>query len=102
MFFHATATQRWQRNLICSLQDNEGHMLVIKEQIGPFVVQYFSNLFQPNELTSNAIEDAFKGLKDRVTSQMNKFLLRDYSADEVCEALKRGFEYSSVSANKSL
>uniref|UniRef100_A0A2N9GXY8 Reverse transcriptase domain-containing protein n=1 Tax=Fagus sylvatica TaxID=28930 RepID=A0A2N9GXY8_FAGSY len=84
-FFHECASQRKRKNEIKRLQSQDGAWVSEKEELGGLVNNYFQNLFT----TSNPVGvNQVVNLVDRVvTEDMNRWLMRDFEALEVRQAL---------------
>ena len=84
-FFHECASQRKRTNEIKQLRSQDGAWVLEKEELGGLVNNYFQNLFT----TSNPVGvNQVVNLVDRVvTEDMNRWLMRDFEALEVRQAL---------------
>ncbi|XP_074315071.1 uncharacterized protein LOC141651251 [Silene latifolia] len=86
-FFHTRAGERKRKNFIAKLVDDDGVTRVGNEGVANVANDYFQQLFT----SSNPIVDhnILQGLHNRVTDVMNAELRREYSEDEVLEALNQ-------------
>ncbi|XP_074290614.1 uncharacterized protein LOC141617329 [Silene latifolia] len=86
-FFHTCASERKRKNHIGSLIDDSGVERKGDEEVARVAVKYFQELFT----TSNPVEGelCLQGLENRVTAEMNLGLERDYSEEEIVEALNQ-------------
>jgi hypothetical protein len=84
-YFHAFATQRKQKNRISCLLNRHGNWVTQEDELGNLAKDFFKNLFN----TSNpASTDQVVDLIDRfITEDMNQWLLREFDASEVRDAL---------------
>ncbi len=86
-FFHGRASQRWRRNTINVLRDENGTLHNNTNQVVAILIRYYENLFttaQPNH-----IEEAMAHIPRVVSDTMNDSLLREFSACEVEQAIKQ-------------
>ncbi|KAG7594365.1 Zinc knuckle CX2CX4HX4C [Arabidopsis thaliana x Arabidopsis arenosa] len=84
-YFHASTKQRRAINRIIGLQDHNGTWIESEEGIEQIEVKYFNNLF-----TATAHDGEFQVLRDVpeiVTTDMNSFLTREVSLEEVKRAV---------------
>ena len=80
-FFHATATQRQQKNRIEGLWGADGKWQEEKERIEEIIVEYFEKIYStehPSEYEVN-VED----VESCITPEMNKSLLESFRAEEI-------------------
>ncbi|XP_074321466.1 uncharacterized protein LOC141658006 [Silene latifolia] len=86
-FFHTRAGERKKKNFIAKLIDDEGVVRNGDVAVGRVANNYFHQLF----LTDNPVieEDVLEGVRQRVMDEMNETLRRDYSEDEVIDALNQ-------------
>ncbi|KAG7559082.1 Reverse transcriptase domain [Arabidopsis thaliana x Arabidopsis arenosa] len=84
-YFHASTKQRRAINRIIGLQDHNGTWIESEEGIEQIAVKYFNNFF-----TATAHDGEFQVLRDVpeiVTTDMNSFLTREVSLEEVKRAV---------------
>jgi hypothetical protein len=84
-FFHRFATARKERNKIKRLKNDQGLWLEGTAYLNPMISDYFSGLF------STEVYDTDPALLDkvipRVTPEMNEYLQREFSPEDVKKAL---------------
>ncbi|KAF7135399.1 hypothetical protein RHSIM_Rhsim08G0131400 [Rhododendron simsii] len=83
-FFHATVTQRRQRNQLSKLKNTEGIWLSNEHDINEHLFDYFSNLFQT--LGSRDLDGVLKHVEKCVTDDMNASLISTVTDEEIKEA----------------
>jgi hypothetical protein len=84
-FFHSYASERKKHNRIKQLKREDGSMVEGEEEMAAVVTNYFNNLF-----TSHAgprLEELLERVIQRVTPEMNDMLLREFTHEEVKDAL---------------
>jgi hypothetical protein len=84
-YFHAFATERKKKNTIKKLKGEDGVMVEGQEGLKALVTNYFSSLFTP--MAGVDVQRALEAVSPRVTSQMNEFLMKEYTEVEVKKAL---------------
>ncbi|XP_074266449.1 uncharacterized protein LOC141589722 [Silene latifolia] len=85
-FFHTRAGERKQKNFIARLIDDDGNVKTDEEGIGTVAIEYFQRLFS----TSNPSNfEVLEDMTQRVTPGMNECLTKEYSEEEVTEALNQ-------------
>ncbi|XP_074293887.1 uncharacterized protein LOC141621071 [Silene latifolia] len=86
-FFHTRAGELKKKNFIAKLIDDEGVVRNGDVAVGRVANNYFHQLFS----TDNPVidEDVVEGVRQRVTDEMNETLRRDYSEEEVIDALNQ-------------
>ena len=86
-YFHNRASQRFKRNSITGLKDSQGRMASGDEEVSVMIVEYYNQLFT----TSNPhdIGEVVQFTKQVVSDDMNNYLIRNFSKDEVEIALKQ-------------
>ena len=85
-FFHSKATQRRRRNYIKGLYDENGQWCTHPSRVTDTVVQFYQKLFTSCELVD--FEEISEQIPTKVTEDMNVELLKEFTADEVENALK--------------
>uniref|UniRef100_A0A2N9F767 RNase H type-1 domain-containing protein n=1 Tax=Fagus sylvatica TaxID=28930 RepID=A0A2N9F767_FAGSY len=85
-FFHCRATQRKRRNHIHRLKNNEGVWTENQDQVPHLFLEYYTNLFTTE--TPSQIEKVVENIRPVVTPEMNKQLTRDFTSQEVENAMK--------------
>lgn len=83
-YFHAKASARRRKNSITKLQYDFRDWKV-EEQMEDLIIAYFKDLFSTSNFAENL--EFLSGLKSRVTDNMNKELDREFTTDEVYQAL---------------
>jgi len=85
-FFHHFASSRKKKNMVKGLVDDQGVRHEDVETMGAMVQEYFTHLFtsEVNEVDDDVLVD----VNQKVTHEMNQFLLAPFSREEV----KRGPE----------
>lgn len=84
-FFHAWANQRRRLNTIRSIADAEGRIWRRKKEVSKAFIDYYSNLFSSQN--PRDIEECLSSIESRVSNDMNKFLLKPFSGEEVSYAM---------------
>ena len=84
-FFHECASQRKRKNEILRLRNQDGNWVANREEMSGLVNHYFHNMFT----SSNPMGiDQVVNVVDRiVTADMNRWLMREFDASEVRQAL---------------
>lgn len=85
-FFQSFASERKRRNAIKRLKKEDGVVVEGEEGLQALVTNYFSSLFTPVAGVSHG--DFLHHITPKVTSQMNDFLMAEFTAEEVEAALK--------------
>ena len=85
-FFHTKATQRRRRNYIKGLYDENGQCCTHPSRVTDTVVQFYQKLFTSCE--SVDFEEILEQIPTKVTEDMNVELLKEFTTDEVENALK--------------
>ena len=80
-FFHSKASQRRQRNFIKGLLDPQGNWCEDIEEVAGVAVDYFNNMFSIG--SCNRIEECLEVVQQKVTTEMQQTLSKDFNADEV-------------------
>jgi hypothetical protein len=86
-FFHASANQRRKANIITQISDEAGQVWTSQDDIGVAFVGYFQRLFTAEAPTN--MQKVLSAVKRKVTPTMNNFLLREFTGEEVNEALNQ-------------
>ena len=86
-YFHSQATQRNRRNYILKLEKEDGFVIEEEHLIGEKLVNYFTKIFTLAQPTD--FEPILQGIEKKVTPSMNSDLTREFTADEVEQALKQ-------------
>ncbi|KAF5447348.1 hypothetical protein F2P56_032905 [Juglans regia] len=92
-FFHQCATQRRKKNTICKVADESGVVASTPEGVSEKFNCFFKNLFS----TSNpqGLSESLQHLKPSVTEEMNTKLKRNFTQQEVEEAIFNMNPFSS-------
>lgn len=85
--FHNRASQRFRQNKISKLQNSYKTLVSSDDKVLAMVVDYYSKLFTSSELAD--IEEVVQYIRQVVTEEMNRNLIRTFSRDEVEVALKQ-------------
>jgi hypothetical protein len=84
-FFHACASERKKVNLLKKLKADDGGMVEGDENLRTFIANYYQNLFTSSAGTREA--ELLESIPSVVTSEMNSFLRRPFTVDEIKLAL---------------
>ncbi|KAG5523350.1 hypothetical protein RHGRI_035240 [Rhododendron griersonianum] len=83
-FFHATVTQRRQRNQLSKIRDSRGQWLTEEKEINGHLQDYFSSLFKASG--SRDFNRVLRVVDNCITDEMNGLLTRMVSDPEIKEA----------------
>ncbi|XP_074282574.1 uncharacterized protein LOC141607115 [Silene latifolia] len=86
-FFHKQAGQRKAKNYISKLVDDGSVVRSGDEVVSRVATDYFTELFTAS--SQRDFHGVFEGMEGRVTEEMNLLLSRNYSEEEVLEALNQ-------------
>ncbi|XP_074314685.1 uncharacterized protein LOC141649916 [Silene latifolia] len=86
-FFHTRASERKRKNHIAKLVDDDGRVREGDDQVAHVANLYFQELFSSSNPTVPV--GVLAGLEGRVTEDMNEELRRDYTEEEVIDALNQ-------------
>ena len=86
-YFHSKASERKKKNTILGLVDEEGNWCNSKEDIADIAVSYFEKMYTTSCPTCEA--KVIATIPTRVTNEMNQFLTKDFTKEEVEDALKQ-------------
>jgi hypothetical protein len=84
-YFHAYASERKKTNQIKMLKREGGGVVETEEELGHYISNYYKSLFMSSAGPLN--DDLFQNIPRAVTGEMNDFLNRPYTDQEVWEAL---------------
>jgi hypothetical protein len=84
-FFHAAATERKKQNHVKCLKRENGVVVEAEEAMKDVATNYFSELF--TSTAGTRVEELLEHVDPRVTPVMNEMLCKEYTAQEVKEAL---------------
>ncbi|CAB4268750.1 unnamed protein product [Prunus armeniaca] len=84
-YFHYKASSRKRRNTISGLEDENGIWQTSEPELENTVVHYFQQLFSSNGNTD--YEEVADVMRGRVSEEMNRKLLADFTAEEIKHAL---------------
>ncbi|XP_042939495.1 uncharacterized protein LOC122274525 [Carya illinoinensis] len=87
-FFHACANQRKKKNQILSVVDSNSNLRVNQEGIAEAFKDHFSEIYRTAVPSSSSIEACLSAVKSKVTDEMNQFLLKTFTREEVVEAVR--------------
>lgn len=82
-FFHSYASGRKKKNFIKRLRDDSG-MWIEEDGLPGLAMSYFSNIFSTNGFN---LEEEMVDFRRKVTTEHNANLLRNFTVDDVREAL---------------
>lgn len=85
-YFQAYASGRKRQNHIQKLRTEEGNVVEEEAEMAAVITDYFSSLFTSN--VGHRIMELLPHVPAKVTSEMNIWLNRDFTADEVKLALE--------------
>ncbi|KAA3467762.1 reverse transcriptase [Gossypium australe] len=85
-FFHKMAGQRHFRGRILELEDAAGNHTTESADMLKIASSYFTNLFSAS--TEESDEHLFGLVKPKVTASMNAALLKQFTEEEICQAVK--------------
>ncbi|KAL0313943.1 UNVERIFIED_CONTAM: hypothetical protein Sangu_2238700 [Sesamum angustifolium] len=94
-FFHAKASHRRKINHIDRIRDETGCWCDEPASIQGVIQRYFHTIFTSARPTREELNEVIETVPTRVTSEMNRKLLEDYSAEEVKAALIQMFPFKS-------
>ncbi len=84
-FFHASATQRHQKNKISGLRNAAGLLENTQADMSRIVESYFSDIFHTSH--PQTIDQVVNNVESLITPAMNASLLQSYTSAEIREAL---------------
>jgi hypothetical protein len=84
-FFHACASERKRVNLIKKLKDGNGGVVEGERELKSLITNYYSSLFKSNAGSDDA--ELLSNISSRVTPAMNESLMREFSFDDIKEAI---------------
>ncbi|GMI79095.1 hypothetical protein HRI_001578800 [Hibiscus trionum] len=85
-YFHRSATQRRKKNKVLKLFTTNNVEVTNEEEMGQIAREYFISLFTSQGGGDNA--KILEGISKVITDEMNGFLRREYTQEEVFSALK--------------
>ncbi|KAL0408409.1 UNVERIFIED_CONTAM: hypothetical protein Sradi_1775300 [Sesamum radiatum] len=94
-YFHARANERRKRNMISSLQSEEGCFTSDRENIQDIVLRHFKTVYSSTNPDLSVMEAILDTINPRVTGEMNEALLQPFSPEEVKRALDQMYPYKS-------
>ena len=86
-YFHSKASKRKKKIMILGLEDEKGNWCNTEEGIADIVVSYFHKLYIASYPTR--VAKVIATILTRVTSEMNQSLMKEFTKEEVEEALKQ-------------
>lgn len=86
-FFHATVTQRRQRNQMCRIKDESGVWLLDDSSINGHLQSYYTNLFQASG--GRDYSEALMGVEAKISEDVNRMLIREVNIAEIKLAIKQ-------------
>lgn len=84
-YFHKCATQRKLMNSVTKIQIEDGSLVTSQEEVGERFQSYYLDLFSSSN--PEGIADLLERFEPLVTADMNLTLTRDYSREEVENAI---------------
>ena len=84
-YFHSKASQRFRRNQILGLKNNQNVWCTEESQIKNIAVDYYQSLFSSS--SPSELEKILEKIQTSVTESMNLTLLKDFNREEVESAL---------------
>ena len=79
------ASQRWRRNFIQGIRNQDNIWLEEIEDIADVAIKYFENMFKSG--TCDRLDECIAAVPYKVTNDMQTILTGDYSAEEIKAAL---------------
>ena len=86
-YFHNRVSQCFRRNNISELRVPQGRLTSGNDEVSGMIVEYYNKLFTSSN--PHDIEEVVQFTKRVVIEDMNSFLIRNFSKDEVEIALKQ-------------
>ena len=86
-YFHTKASKRKEKNTILGLEDEEGNWRNSKEDIADIAVSYFEKMYTTSYPFREA--EVIATIPTRIIDEMNQFLIKEFTKEEVEEALKQ-------------
>jgi hypothetical protein len=84
-YFHSFASERKKRNRLNKLKTEEGGVVEEEEAMKEVATNYFTKLFTSS--TGTRMEELLDRIDSRVTPEMNTMLCKEYTSEEVVDAL---------------
>ena len=85
-FFHSKASQRYKRNRIHGLKNNQNIWCTAEHQLQEIATSFYLDFFTSCYLEEN--HPIFESIQPEVTVDMNRELTRDFTREEVEAALR--------------
>ena len=86
-FFHHKASSRKRKNKIWGIEDAHGNWIKETGEIANQFCEYFTALFSTSSPTKDQMEDSLRGLKPKVSPEMNAYMSQPYTEEEITKAL---------------
>ena len=86
-FFHRRASNRRCRNRVKGLTDSSGQWTSDPKEVADILISYYENIFKSEHVDPAALEVVLATVQKKVTTDMNKDLLAEYSDQEIRKAL---------------
>ena len=83
--FHSRASQRRRRNFINGVKDQQNNWVEEIEDIAGVVTNYFETIFEASDCSR--MDECLSAVPQKVTTDMQETLSREFSADEIKVAL---------------
>ena len=86
-YFHSKASERRKKNTITGLMDENGNWCDNTESIAAVAVSYFEKPFSTS--FPSRISEVTNTIPTRVTDEMNQWLIKEFTREEVVTALQQ-------------
>ena len=86
-FFHSKASARRRKNKIWGVEDDQGNWVDEPEGIEGEFCGFFQQLFTSSKPSQAQISEALKGLLPKVSQEMNTYLEKPFTPEDITRAL---------------
>ena len=86
-YFHTKASGRKKKNTIFKLMDDRGIWRELDSEVAEVVVSYFENLYRTSH--PDKILEVVEAVDPKVFDEMNQYLIKQFTRDEIEAALKQ-------------
>jgi len=86
-FFHASATQRSNRNTIAQIKDKDGRLCRTQAEVEGAFIAYFEDPFKAGEALE--VDACIQHVERKVTPGMNQRLLAEFTFEDISSALNQ-------------
>ena len=86
-YFHTKASGRKKKNTIFKLMDDRGIQRESDSEVAEAAVSYFKNLYRTSH--PDKIMEVVEAVDPKVSDEMNQFLIKQFTRDEIEAALKQ-------------